>query len=245
MPSATAPTFSPGFLRTTLAVGLAIAAASATAAELPACVATALAHFAPEVPPGWSYTVEVAKGTETSTERFDAGQGTAGKWTLVAHNGQVPTFSESTRYTAYREATGTTSAAKATFAPGDLDYASAAIVRQAEDRLWVRFGFRADAADPILAHIDVEFEITRAPARVVASTLRLLQPWSPVLGMKMISLEVQTTYAAPEGARPALPAEIHSIFHGRMFWFWSMEEDVTSRYSDLHPASPAPLAAPL
>jgi len=228
-----------GWLPLLAATGL-LMAGSAPAAELPAYIATALAHFSAAVPAGWAYSVRVTRGGETSVESFDPGRPAGQQWTLVERNGRPPTPEETDRYQRYRETNNTAAAARASFERGDLDYASAQIVHDDATRATMRCRFRSDAAEPMLTHLELFLQVTKEPAAVETTTLRLASPYSPVIGMRMLALDMETTFSRPTADRPSLPASAISRFHGRILWLWSIDEDSRVVYSDFRRVTPTP-----
>jgi hypothetical protein len=217
---------------------------SVRGAELPSYFSDALARFSPEVPPGWAYTLTVVRGAETSVERFDPSQPPGRQWTLLQHDARPPTTDEVERYQRYRETNNAASAARATFARGDLDFSSAGVVHGDSAGATIRCRFRSDGAEPMLGHLELFLMVARDPAVVEKSVLRLVKPYSPVFGMTMNELEVETTFSRPADGQPGLPLTAVSQFHGRVLWFWAIDEDSRVSYSDYHRVVSSPGRAP-
>jgi hypothetical protein len=209
------------------------------AAEVPAYFAAALARFTADAPHGWAYTLAVTRGGESSIESFDPSRPAGRQWMLQKRNGKPPTPDETDRYLRYRETNNASAAARTTFERGDLDFASAQIVHEDGARAVIRCLFRRDAAEPMLAHLELFLVVVKNPAAVEKSTLRLTSPYSPVIGMKMNELEVGMTFSPPTEDHPGLPLAAASRFRGHILWFWSVEEDSQVAYSDFHRAASA------
>jgi hypothetical protein len=205
------------------------------AAELPASLRAALSGFNADVPRGWAYTATTTRNGETSVERYDPAQPSAERWTLVSRNGRAPTPEEAERYRHYRVTTST-STLRATFERGDIDTASAALVDEDAERAIYRCRFRRDVDDALLNRLELTLTFRKQPAVVEKFTLRLIEPFSPVLGMKMHVLDVEMTLSAPSADTPALPRESSSRFRGRVLLFKSIDEEVRVLYSDFRRA---------
>jgi hypothetical protein len=218
---------------------LLLASAAAHGAEVPAYFAAALAHFSSEVPPGWAYHVAVLRGAENAVEGFDPSRPPGGQWTLLQRNGREPTADETNRYLGYRTTNNAGAAARATFARGDLDFSSAEIIREDSLHATIRCRFRSDAVEPLLAHLIVVLVVRKSPAIVESALLHLIAPYSPVIGMKMDGLDVETKFSPPTGDHPGLPLTVTSHFHGRLLWFWSISEDSRAAYADFRRVVPA------
>ena len=204
---------------------------------LPAYVGTALTHFSPAPPPGWSYTVTVRRGDHASVESFDPTRPPGQQWLLQLTDGRPPTASEVDRYARFRESTNAAVAPRAAFERGDLDLAHAAVVKRDDDGVTLLCDFRGDIADPTLAHLELLVRVARATATVSSTLLRLKAPYSPVFSMKMEALEVETVYGPASEPDLAVPVTIVSRFRGSVFWFWSVSEDLRLSYAEYRRAA--------
>ncbi|HEY4300946.1 MAG TPA: hypothetical protein VGM73_08745 [Candidatus Didemnitutus sp.] len=226
----------PAFVRW-LVLGVALAA-RAPAAEPPAPVGEALHRYNPDPPIGWAYSVAVHRGTRESIESFDPTRPAGQRWTLQKVDGRPPTPQESDRYARYRETTDTGNGARATFVRGDLDLNSVREVANEPGSVSFHCSFRPEAPEPVLAHLDLQLVVGRDPARVRRSVLRLVAPYSPIFGVTMKSLVVETVYASPPGENLDFPALRISRFEGRVLGFWPIEESVETRYLSFHRVTP-------
>lgn len=216
----------------------------ARAAELPAPYRAALARFSADVPRGWAYTATTTRNGETSVERFDPARPRDAQWTLLMRNGRPPTADEAARYRSYRITTST-STTRATFERGDIDPGSAELVREDATHAVFRCRFRQDVDDDLLNHLELTLTFRKEPAAVEKFVLRLTEPFSPVLAMKMQELTVEMSLAAATADAPALPRESSSRFRGRVLFFKSIAEDVRVLYADFRrPEAPADAEPP-
>ncbi|WP_415907725.1 hypothetical protein [Oleiharenicola sp. Vm1] len=205
--------------------------ALAAAAELPAYFGEALARFTSDAPRGWAYTLTTTRGGETSVERYDPSRPHGGEWTLLQRDGRAPTADELERYLRYK-ASSTPPTARATFEKGDLDRGTFQLLREDATTAEFRGRFRADLKEPLLAHVVLDLKFAKQPAAVETFTLRLAEPFSPTLGVKMTELEVAMEFSPPTADRPSLPRASRSRFRGRLFFFKTIEEDLRIVYSD-------------
>lgn len=206
-------------------------ALGARAAELPAPFRAALGGLNADVPRGWAYTATTTRNGETSVERHDPARPSGERWTLISRNGRAPTPAEAERYRSYRVTTST-STLRATFERGDIDTASAELVSEDTGRAVYRCRFRRDVDDALLNRLELTLTFRKQPAVVEKFALRLTEPFSPVLGMKMHALDVEMALSAATAETPALPRESLSRFRGQVLLFKSIDEEVRVVYSD-------------
>jgi hypothetical protein len=225
--------------RRRLACSLFFLTGSIRGAEQPAYLASALAHFSAEPPAGWAYQATVNRGAESSVENFDPSRPAGRQWVLVRRDGREPTAAETERYQRYRETNNATAGARATFVRGDLDLGGARLLHEGAEGATIACRFRSDAAEPMLAHLELVLAVCKQPAGIGKATLHLLAPYSPVVGMRMMELEVETTYAGSGGEFAGLPLTAVSRFHGRILWFWSIDEESRVTYSDFRKVNPS------
>jgi hypothetical protein len=233
--------FSPASLLFRSLLFLLLAAPGATvvaAAAVPDYVHLALRQFSTEPPPGWAYILETTKDDSTMVERFDPAAPPAERWTLRRFDGREPTAAEREKYARSRTLSGP-GGPQPPFQKADLEPASLDLVREDADRAEVRGGFRevATGADKMLRHLMVRFLIVRHPLHIARCTVELREPYSPVLGVRMRELRVETDYDPPADGHPARPRSVVSHFLGRIFFF-PTSEDFRLTYRDYSPARP-------
>jgi hypothetical protein len=216
-----------------VAAGFGLALASGAAlAETPGYFRAALAAFSPEVPPGWAYTLTTTRNQRTLVERFDPAEPPERRWRLRQLDGRAPTPDEEANYARSRP-TDSAGGSQANFRKADLDPGSFVVVREDDAGGEFLGGFRAESAGPdkMLGHLRVRLFVSRQPAYVERYVLELDEPYSPVLGVKMNTLQVEARFTAPTGDQPSLPATQLSRFTGRILFF-STAEELDLIYSD-------------
>ena len=209
-------------------------AAISAGAAMPDYLREALGKMSADVPEGWAYTLTTDRnnGEVSTSERFDPSREPGAQWTLLRYNGQPPAPRELEKYTRYRAANpGIVS--QATFHKGDVDPGSIVLVREDADRAEFTAAFRSQSAgaDKMLAHLKLGLVVNKRLACLEKFTLDLLEPYSPVLSVKMHELHVEMTFTAPAADRPGLPALSTSHFVGRIFFFRT-EENLHVTFAD-------------
>lgn len=207
--------------------------ALAASGAVPEYFRTALAGFSSEPPPGWAYTVVTVRNDAARTKaRFDPARPLNAQWTLVELNGRAPTPQEATQYARARTGAGGTTP-QGTFRKEDIDPGSVTLLTEDAERAEFQCRFRevATGADKMLGHLTLRLRVNKRQPHVERAELRLDEPYSPVLGVKMRELVVRMFFSAPTADRPTLPASNSSHFVGRIF-FIGTEENLTLTYSD-------------
>jgi len=205
-------------------------AGSLPAAPLPEPFRRALAGFVGEVPSGWAYTLTTTRDADVTVERFDPGRPGA-QWTLLQRNGRTPTADEVRQYQSFKTAhvPGTV---RANFARGDLDLSSVTLFRDDPARPVYRCRFREDLDDSLLNRLELFLTLDVAAGYFSRYELKLTEPYTPVLSVKITALTVTADFQPPADGRPALPVSSRSVFQGRVLFFKSTAEDLTIAYSD-------------
>lgn len=216
-------------------IGL-LSALTLNAAELPNFLKEALAGFATEVPPDYAYTLTTRRGSDVSVERFDPSRPLTEQWTLLQRNQRPATPEENARYRSYRISTAPN--VRATFTRENIDPASFQLVSETESHAEYRGRFRKDIPDPMLPRLEIILTVAKQPPAVEHYVLRLTEPFSPVLTVKMLELRLETSLTPPTGVVPALPKRTTSRFRGRIIYFKSIDEDIQTDYADFLPVTP-------
>ncbi len=200
------------------------------AEDMPQYLKTALAHFSPGLPAGWAYSVSTLRGRNRATERFDPSAVVDLQWTLSERDGRKPSEDELKKYRSYK--TTFAENPRIAFTRGDLDLDSLHLER--EDALHAEYScrFRGDISDQLLSHLRLVLTVSKEPAFVEKSELSLVEPFSPVLGMKNLELTLRTVFSSPTKSRPSLPLQTTMHFRGKLFLVISIEEDLQSDFSD-------------
>lgn len=230
-PACPRPGFDARWRRLAAALTLALPLA-AVADPLPDYVRTALAHFSPNPPAGWGYTLTTTRDDHRMVERYDPSRPPGGQWTLLQWLGRPPTVNETEKYARSRPQGGS-GGTQASFTREDIEPGSLQLVR--EDAEWADFAgeFRtaATSSDKMLGHLRIRLTVHKSPAYVGKYRLELKEPYSPVLTLRMEELMVEATFAAPTATTPSLPAAQTSRFRGR-FLVFPKTESLVLIYSD-------------
>ncbi|AOS45356.1 hypothetical protein Verru16b_02437 [Lacunisphaera limnophila] len=210
----------------------------AAAAPLPDYLRTALTQFKPDAPADWAYTLTTRRNETHMVERYDPARPPAARWTLLQWQGRAPTPEEAEKYLRSRpqaDSGGT----KANFTKDDIEPGSLTLVREDESvSEWTgRFRETSTGADKMLGRLTLRLLVDKRIPHVAEYRLSLQEPYSPVLGVKMHTLDVTVRYQAPADSHPALPADQTSRFTGRILFF-STQEELQLTYTDYTPPSP-------
>ncbi len=208
----------------------ALATAGLRAESVPVELTQTLAHFSTEGPKGWSFTQTTESAGESLVEYFDAAKFEPNRWTLIRKNGRTPTAEEIAEYNQ-----GKAMGMAGFTAPrlqDQFDPASAVLVRRDAERDVWRFQLKSGGADDKTSHfmaVTVTFYLpTRTIERVeIAST----EPFSPVLGVKILEARTVMTYSLPSKDGPSLLQQATMHVRGRAFWFKSLDQDMNVTFS--------------
>ena len=199
---------------------------------MPDFLRAALANFRADVPPGWAYTQHTDREGRKIVERFDPAKAPAEQWALLGMDGRSPTQSDLENYHKYK-AGQSPGAVQATFGKGDIEPGSVQLVREDPTRaeFTCRFRDQSANADKMLGHLRLRLTVGKQSPHVERFALELLEPYSPVLTVRMNELLVTMEFAPPGADRPSLPVKGSSHFLGRIF-FMSVEENLRYSYTD-------------
>ncbi|MBA3849106.1 MAG: hypothetical protein C0502_03820 [Opitutus sp.] len=218
--------------------GFCFATLVAAGAGAPDYLRAAINNLSSDAPRGWAYTLTTTREKETTAERFDPSKPQGGEWTLLSTNGRPPSAGEITRYLRYKSS-NTPVAKRGTFERGELDIDSAQLLREDDTHAEFRMRFRGDVSEPVLPHVVLEARVQKSTASVESCVLRLVEPFSPALGMRMNELTVTMKFTPPRPDLPALPLEVSSHFRGRLFLVIPVAEDLRVVFSDFARLAPA------
>jgi hypothetical protein len=210
----------------------------AAAAPVPEYVRTALRHFAPGAPAaGWAYTLTTLRNDARMVERYDPARPPAARWQLLELEGKTPTPDQLENYARSRPR-GDSGGAQANFSREDIEPGSLQLIRETDTEAEWSADFREASTGPdkMLAHLTLRLTVDKRTPHVSAYTMELKEPYSPVLGVKMLQLVAVVRYHPPGPARPALPEVQTSRFKGRIL-FIPTEENLEVRFSDYAPVS--------
>jgi hypothetical protein len=191
----------------------------------------ALDSFRTEGPKGWAFTQSTASAEKSRVEKFDPLQDFFLKWTLVAENGVPPTVSELNTYR--QEHSRRSGGNTAPNVKEQMDYDSAELVSDdGTESAWF-FRLKPGADDDSSAeHMAVKLWFHQPTNTISRIELHSLEPFSPVLAVKIELARTVIEYSIPTAETPSLLQSISVKVRGRAFYFKSLDSDLTVSYSD-------------
>jgi hypothetical protein len=216
----------------------------AVLAAQPDYLAKALRGFSSgKIPPDVGYVMEVTRNSHRIRERFDPARPAAEQWTLLEFAGRAPTPEEIAAHRISRAKGGESASFRADFTAADIDRSSLKLESENADTAVYSGAFTEDAAerDGFLGRLALRLTVDKRRAEVTAYEIRLLRPFSPVLGVKIHELVAGAEFHRPPGIDTQLPRRTWSRFKGRIF-FSTTQEELDARYSDYARAPTAPAA---
>jgi len=211
-------------------------ATTAVFAQTPDYVKTALAHFNPNPPSGWAYTLETSRNDQTMVEHFNPTRPPGGQWTLRLLQGRSPTTGELEKYAQSRPSAGA-GGTQANFQKDDIEPGSLTLIEEDQTRAIFAAAFREQSSGPdkMLGHLRLLLTVNKQPGYIEQYVLELKEPYWPVLGVKMNQLRIEARFSAPAGEQPSLPVMVESDFTGRILLF-ANQEKLRLIYSEFRPA---------
>ena len=205
-------------------------------ADLPVYLREALKGFSADVPQGWAFTIKTQRDETVTTERYDPTKPPSERWTLLSHKGQPPTADDLKRYAELKQA-NPLPGSQATFKREDIDPASLTLKSEDDDRADYEGAFRETSAesDKMLAHLVLRLTVNKRRPHVEKYTIELREPYSPILGVKMVRLLATMTFVPPKNGEPNRPASFTSDCQGRIFFIGTAEK-LAVTYSDYRQA---------
>lgn len=205
-------------------------AATRALAVLPADLARACADFHAENPRGWSFVQTTTAADQTLVERYDAARPEFNRWSLVAKDGRAPTENESNTYaeTRSRRSRGGTAPNIA----GQLDLTTAEPVSVGDEESIYRFRLKRTASgDKTADNLRATVTFHHPTGAIRCFALTSIQPFSPVLGVKIVEMHTSISYHLPTEDRPALLDKISTRTRGRAY-FRSLDADMLVTFSE-------------
>jgi hypothetical protein len=218
-----------GFLRL-VGLGLMLSIWTAKAAPSPE-LAAALAEFRTEGPKGWAYTQATSSPERSRVESFDPLQPYHLKWTLVAENDAPPSESEQATYR--QQHTRRSGGETAPNVKEQMDYETAELISDdGIESVW-NFRLQASASDDSSAeHMAARLVFHQPTSTITQIQLHSLEPFSPVLGVKIETARTTIDYSLPTDELPSLLRQVAVHIRGRAFFFKSLDSDLTVSYSE-------------
>lgn len=146
-------------------------------------------------------------------------------------NQRPPTTAEVKKYQKSRPP-GVAVGPEANFTRQDIELGSLLLVRENDFKAVFRGVFREEStgADKMLGHLSIELTVNKRHAYIEKYMQMLTAPYSPVLGVKMNVLQIETTFTEPVSEQPSLPARYSSRFTGSILLI-PTEENLTVVFS--------------
>lgn len=210
-------------------------------AALPDYLLKALRDFPrTTLPSDLGYAVEITRNERQSRERYDPSHPAAERWILLEIDGRKPTPDEVARHRRTRS-TGGNAAFQADFSAAQIDRDSLKLETEDNERAVFLGGFTEAAADDdtLLGRLALRLTVDKRLGVLLAYELRLLRPFSPVLGVKIHELIAGAEYHRPPGLALNLPKRTYSKFRGRIF-LSSTKEDLEVKYEEYATSIPTP-----
>ena len=153
------------------------------------------------------------------------------RWTLLEKDGRAPDADE---LEDYREKQ--TRRSRGDTAPDvtkQLDLGSAEKVSEDEERVAYRFQLKPGAEDDsTAAHLRSTFTFHKPTRSVERVVLASVEPFSPMLAVKIREVSTTMEYSLPSDERPSLLRRIVVRVRGRAMLVKSLDEDMEVEYSD-------------
>jgi hypothetical protein len=205
-------------------------AATQAVAALPADLVRACADFHAENPRGWSFVQTTTAAGQTMVERYDAARPEFNRWSLVAKDGRVPTENESNTYAEARSRRSR--GGTAPNIAGQLDLTTAEPVAIGDVESIYRFRLKpAASGDKTANNLRATVTFHHLTGTIRCLELTSIQPFSPVLGVKIAEMHTAIHYHLPVDDRPALLDKISTRTRGRAY-FKSLDADMLVTFSE-------------
>ena len=215
-----------------LLFALLISACAASADSLPAEYASILRTFRAEGAKGWAFTqATTASGGKSLVEEFDPSKPELVRWNLIQKDGKAPTPDELQEYK--EKQTRRSGGDTAPDVTKQLDFDSAEKVHEDGERISYRFKLNPGAKDDATAaHLRSTFTFHKPTATVEKVELANLEPFSPMMTVKIKEVRTVMHYSLPSGDTPSLLQLITVRVRGRAMLVKSLDEDMEVRYSN-------------
>ncbi|WP_438482846.1 hypothetical protein [Oleiharenicola lentus] len=204
---------------------LALITVVAAHATPPDYVLQAVARFSADIPAKMAFTITTERGEAVSVERYDPSKPLVERWTLLRHNGQTPSEKDLAKY-AKLKAANPSPVSQASFQKSDIAVPSLKLIREDAERADLEGTFRETStdSDKMLGHLRLMITVTKKFPYVEKYSLTLIEPYSPILGVKMNQLNAQMEFSPPTKDLPSLPRTFVSDFTGKIFFFGTNEK---------------------
>jgi hypothetical protein len=201
------------------------------AGPTPPELAAALKDFRTEGPRGWAFTQTSVAGERSLAEHFDPIKPDFKRWTLLTKNGAPPTADELKDYS--EKQTRRTGGLNAPNVKDQLAPDSCETLSETAEVGVYRFRLKPGADDDkSAAFMATTFTLHRPTATITRVELASLEPFSPMMTVKIQEARTVMTYSVPTAERPTLLQNVTLRIRGRAMWFKSLDQDMLITYSD-------------
>jgi len=213
-----------------LVAGLAIAAAPGDLTP-PPDLAEALKNFHSDAPKGWSFVQTTAAEGKSMIERCDAARPEFDRWSLIEKDGRAPSPDELKDY-----GEGRSRRSRGGTAPKITDQLNLATLETVADtpaRVTFRCALRpGEARDNVAAFLRVTLIVHKPSQTIESLEIGSVAEFAPTIGVKIAAMKTVMTYSLPTAEAPSLPQLVTTRVRGRAFWFKSLDEQMTVKFSD-------------
>ena len=199
------------------------------AAPLPSDLMDTLAHFHPAGPKGWSFLQTTESAGQSLVEYFDAIQPANERWSLRQKNGRPPTKEELADYSQGQALNSATFTAPRI--QDQIDLTTAVLVRRDDTRSVWRFQMKPSDDDKTSRYMTVTVTYHQPTHTIEQVEIANLEPFSPVLAVKISETRTVMTYSLPSAESPSQLQRVTLLVRGQAFWFKTLDQDMTVTFS--------------
>ena len=199
--------------------------------EVRAVLEEAIKTFRTEGPKGWSFTQTTRGDGHSRVERYDATQTEFNRWTLLQQDDREPTADELRDY--HEKLSRRSRGGTAPRLTDQLDLTTLELANDSPERATLRFRLKpGEAGDGTGEHLAANL-ILHKPSRTIESfELGAVEPFSPMIGIKISAMKTVMTYSLPDETRPSLLQTSTTHLRGRAYFFKSLDADMTVTFTD-------------
>ncbi len=211
-------------------------ACSAAFAAVPPELDAALKNFRSDPPPGWSYTQTTTGEGRSTVERCDAAKPDFARWSLVQKDGRAPTPAELHDYAdarSRRSRTGTAPRITEQLLLETLD-----VIGDTPERATYRCHLRrGENRDNTAEHLRATIVLHKASGAIESITLANTEPFRPSFGVSIAEMKTEMIYSTAAAGMPSLPQRVATHVRGTVFWFKSLDAEMSVVFSDYERAT--------
>ena len=205
--------------------------ASATLANVPPDLASALKTFRTDAPRGWSFTQTTHAQGQSRVEHFDAARPEFDRWTLLTQDGRAPSQEEQNEHK--QKLTRRSSNRTAPLLTEQLDLSHPETVSETPGRATYRCPLKpGEAGDKTAAFLRVTLVVHKPTQCIESLEIANTGEFSPTFGVKIVEMKTVMTYSLPSANTPSLPLTVATHLRGRAFLVKSLDAEMTVVFSD-------------